>query len=156
MKIVAFGDIHGETLNLMRLAPVLETADIIVFIGDGADSLQVMDAVACSKLLAVKGNCDFFCKLPNEIIKDGIFVTHGHDYGTKSGIGALVPAAKACSAKLCFFGHNHRRSVETRDGITFINPGTLGHARTNAPNSYAVVFVGEDGAVEVEHRSVIS
>lgn len=154
MKIIAFGDIHGATVNLIKLAQVLESADVIVFVGDGADSLKVMDAVACSKLLAVRGNCDFFCRLPTEIVKDRIFVTHGDDYGVKSGISALMNAAKARDAKLCFFGHNHTRSVETCDGIVFINPGTLGNTRTMTSGSYAVVFA-EDNNIRVEHLSAI-
>lgn len=154
MRIIAFGDIHGAAVNLMRLAPVLGTADIIVFVGDGAECLKIMDAVACSKLLAVRGNCDFFCKFPTEIIKDGIFVTHGHAYGVKSGISALITAAKARGAKLCFFGHNHNPSAETHDGIMFVNPGALGDKRTPVPNSYVVVSI-EGSDIKAEHLSVI-
>lgn len=154
MKIIAFGDIHGAAINLMRLAPLLETADIIIFVGDGADCLKIMDAMACSKLLAVRGNCDFLCKLPTEIVKDGIFVTHGHVYDVKNGIGALITAAKARGAKLCFFGHNHRPSVDTHDGITFVNPGALGDKRTSIPNSYAVVSI-EGNEINAEHLSAI-
>jgi len=153
MKIIAFGDIHGATLNLMRLSDEIKNADKIVFVGDGADSLDVLDAEAHSKLLAVRGNCDFFCKLPDKVFVDGIFVTHGHNYGVKGSLSALVQAAQSHSAKLCLFGHNHRRSVDTINGIVFINPGTLGNSRTSVPNSYAVIEInGKE--VKNEFRSL--
>jgi len=144
MKIIAFGDIHGETLNLIKLAPEIATADKVVFVGDGANSLKVLDAAALGKLLAVRGNCDFFSGLPSEVIDNGIFVTHGEDYGVKAGLTSLVAAAQRRGAKLCFFGHNHNRSHDVIDSITFVNPGTLGNSRTGAPGSYAVVLIEGD------------
>jgi len=151
MKIITFGDIHDGTLNLIRLASEFENADKIIFVGDGARSLEVLDKSARRKLVAVHGNCDFFSRLPLEVFVDGIFVTHGHKYGAKGGSDALVAAAKARGAKLCLFGHNHMPSHVVTDGIVFVNPGSLGRRRTHVPNSYAVVtFCGEEISVDLK------
>lgn len=171
MKIIAFGDIHGATVNLIKLAREFDAADGIVFVGDGAGDLHVLSADMRRKLVAVRGNCDFFCGLPIEsntlsntpsaasgvchpfVSKGNIWVTHGHKYDVKAGLGALVAAARARGAKVCLFGHNHRPSCDVIDGITFVNPGTLGNTRTAVPNSYAVVTIDGD-AVKVEHQTI--
>jgi hypothetical protein len=149
MTIVVFGDIHGATVNLMRLTPVLRMADLCVFVGDDAGSLSVLPEDVRGKLVGVRGNCDFFCKYPDELFFDDIFVTHGHQYGVKGTLGLLVEACKARGARVCFFGHNHRQSYDLIDGVALVNPGTLGTSRTGKAGQYAIVIKrGEKFLVE--------
>lgn len=158
LRIVAFGDIHGATINLMKLAHEFEEADRIVFVGDGASSLNILDDDARKKLIAVRGNCDLFCRMALSTIafQDGIFVAHGHEHGVKdkAGINALAEAARAFDAKVCFFGHNHKASVTTIDGLTLINPGTLGDMRTNVAGEYAIVTIENGKVKRAEFKTV--
>jgi putative phosphoesterase len=52
---------------------------------------------------------------------------------------ALDPAAEGFAAVV--FGHSHRPSIETRDGVLFLNPGSAGPRRFTLPITIARVRV---------------
>jgi putative phosphoesterase len=52
---------------------------------------------------------------------------------------ALDPAAAGLAAVV--FGHSHRPSIETRDGVLFLNPGSAGPRRFTLPITVARVRV---------------
>jgi len=51
----------------------------------------------------------------------------------------LDPAAAGFAAVV--FGHSHRPSIETRDGVLFLNPGSAGPRRFTLPITVARVRV---------------
>jgi predicted phosphodiesterase len=51
------------------------------------------------------------------------------------------------------FGHSHRPSVETRDGLLFVNPGSAGPRRFGLPASLARMTV-RGGELSVEMVSL--
>ena len=155
MRIIVFGDIHGAIENLVKLKPEIESSDMVVFVGDGAKSLKVLDNKTRTRILAVRGNCDFFSGFPHEVLHDGIYITHGHQHDVKESLNAIKSAAKAKGAKICFFGHNHKPLHSTDFGIVFVNPGTLGDVRTSAPGQYAIVTINDDGKITVKHDTVM-
>jgi uncharacterized protein len=67
MEIIAIPDIHGDTKKLKRLAPVLESADLVLLVGDitnfgrEKEIRKLLDLVRQhnSTVMAVIGNCDF-------------------------------------------------------------------------------------------------
>ena len=66
MKIIGITDIHGRTDKLTTMAPLLDSADLVILSGDithfggGKDAENVLNAVRDynSNILAVPGNCD--------------------------------------------------------------------------------------------------
>ena len=94
------------------------------------------------KPLAVRGNCDAeidqmvlefplmadYMLLP---LKDGhaAFVTHGHLYN----LAVRPPYRKG---DVLIHGHTHVHTVETSDGLTYINPGSAALPKENQPKSY--------------------
>lgn len=82
-----------------------------------------------SKITSVKGNTDFFIKLPYQRILeiDGkkILLIHGHTHRVKSGLTKLVNHCKQLKVDICIYGHTHIQNITTIDNIIFLNPGAL-------------------------------
>lgn len=86
MKIVSFGDVHEDTRNLIKIKPILETADLIVISGDltnchgKAETKKVLDAIKQynKNLLAQYGNMDM-PEVNDYLTKEGINL-HGNGY----------------------------------------------------------------------------
>ncbi len=86
MKIISFGDVHEDTRNLVKIKPILETADLIVISGDltnchgRAETKKVLDAIKQynKNLLAQYGNMDM-PEVNDYLTKEGINL-HGNGY----------------------------------------------------------------------------
>ncbi len=129
-NIVVLSDSHNRLPKTERFLTVLDEADYIFFLGDGGRDIDFLVEAYRSKLHYVFGNCDFRSGRREELVEiDGVkfFLTHGHDYGVKSGYLNLEYAAMEKGADCALFGHTHR-PVIIRDGqVTLINPGSIGY-----------------------------
>ena len=81
----------------------------------------------------------------------GLFITHGHRYGVKSGLGALIAQAVKEDADAVIFGHTHEpldmtllpEHTNERFGICLhkplhvFNPGSLGYR----PHSFGTLTI---------------
>ena len=57
-----------------------------------------------------------------------IFMTHGHTYYVKQGIGAFLKAARDYDAQIALYGHTHIPYCEQEpDGLWVMNPGACGY-----------------------------
>ena len=122
-----------------------ENPTLCFFLGDGERDLkQVQGRYPALPFYAVRGNCDPHSALSSALtcVVGGvcIFAAHGHLYNVKyePELDSLAAAAQEAGASLALFGHTHRACLEVRSGITFLNPGSIGH-RTRP--SYAVVLL---------------
>ena len=57
--------------------------------------------------------------------------------------------AEAAGFKVVVSGHSHQPSVEERNGVIFVNPGSAGPRRFNLPVSIAHMYV-QDKSIHVE------
>jgi len=123
------------------LARQIRQPDGVIFLGDG-----VRDADSIEGELpwyTVRGNCDLFLSdRPEEIVMalEGhvLFLSHGHRYGVKGGIGALLSRAADVDADIVMFGHTHVPMQQVIDAgstiggtvtkrpIYLFNPGSIG------------------------------
>ncbi len=133
-------DTHGllrpEAVDALRgSAAILHAGDI------GAP--EVLDALAkIAPVYAVRGNVDleaWAAKLPvrRTLHFEQAAVHLLHD------IGALR-ASDLKTATAVIYGHSHRPSLEERNGVLFLNPGSAGPVRFHLPVSVARLVV--DGA----------
>ena len=56
-----------------------------------------------------------------QVGKNKLFVTHGHAYGVKSGLGRLAERAKTLGADVVLYGHTHipeQREIEGGDTVS--------------------------------------
>lgn len=116
MECLIFSDSHGKAGLMERVLRRQPTApSVIFFLGDGLRD-SGFPQFERQTLYAVKGNCDggwFGSLLPYDeecvVSLEGhrILAVHGHRYGVKSGVGALLSHAAAIEADVVLFGHTH-------------------------------------------------
>ena len=129
----------------MIAAIELEKPAACFFLGDGErDFDDVKDKYPSLKCYSVKGNCDFMSFAKNRLICEiddvRIYATHGHkdDVKWEPDYHTLEANAREAGADLAFFGHTHEQYLSERDGLTLLNPGTIGYG---SYPSYAVVEI---------------
>ena len=134
MKIIVFSDSHGNYAP-MSDAVFDEKPDMAIFLGDGlSDADELERAYPSLKVEKVRGNSDFFSHGRTILCEvfDGvkIYAVHGHTHCVKEGMSCLVSYAKAEKAALALFGHTHIAVLKDDDGITVMNPGSIGYGHT--------------------------
>lgn len=124
MKYIIISDSHGNKKSVEDLLANVQH-DGVIFVGDG---LSDFDNVHGDTLM-VRGNCDFFSTVPTIVSKNingtKVLITHGHLFGVKSGLGALISEAEKGEYDLVIFGHTHETYFEKIGNITYFNPGSF-------------------------------
>lgn len=157
MKLLFASDIHGSrsAAEAVLAAFARERADRLVLLGDllyhGARN-DLPDAYdtrgvtrllngARDSLLCVRGNCDsevdqmvldFPIQADYALFDlDGTtaFVTHGHLFH----LDRLPPHR---DGDLLIHGHTHVPAVQSKDGMTYLNPGSCALPKDGYPKSY--------------------
>ena len=134
--------IISDTHGLLRAEAIgaLRGSDIIIHAGDVGEP-EIIDRLRdLAPTYVVRGNVDrgkWAADLPRSAIvaigKLRLFVLHQIAELT------LDPAAAGHAAVV--FGHSHVPSVETRDGVLFLNPGSAGPRRLKLPVTLARAHV---------------
>lgn len=126
MKILITSDIHKD---LKRLNKVLTKHQKLDYHLDAGDSNLSIDYLNEKKITSVKGNTDFFSKLPVhrilEIDNKRILLIHGHTLKVKTTKDILYNYAKGLNVDVCIYGHTHIQLMENNKGIIFLNPGSI-------------------------------
>ena len=163
MKYFIASDIHGSAYYCERMLEAYrrEGADRLILLGDilyhgprndlprDYAPKRVIELLGTVKdeVFCVRGNCDTevdqmvlaFPILAEYALLDvcgaTVFVTHGHKHNLAS-----LPPLKAGDVLL--HGHTHVPACETRDGITYLNPGSVSIPKDVSAHSYMVL---EDG-----------
>ena len=137
MRYIVLSDTHGNKAGLNQLLNKVEH-DGVIFCGDGEGDFESLE----KNIHMVKGNCDFFSKLPSsvsiEICGHKLFITHGNMYGVKSGMGSLMNEAEKEGANIVIFGHTHIPYIQQINNITYLNPGSFKKG-ISSKSSYATL-----------------
>ena len=141
MKIGIISDTHG--LLRAEVLEMLSGADHIIHAGDigGTDIVPRLHAVAPTT--AIRGNVDtgawadvYPRQVTIELANRQVHVLHDlQDLG-------LDPANAAVDVVVS--GHSHRPSIETIDGVLYLNPGSVGPRRFKLPISMATLELSDD------------
>ena len=182
MKYLIASDIHGSRTAIEAVLSKLasEKADRLILLGDllyhgpRNDLPEAYDPKSVFQLLndlpvkpfAVRGNCDSEVDqmvLEFPIMADYMllplvngstaFITHGHLYNL-----ALRPPYQP--GDVLIHGHTHVHTVETIQGLTYINPGSAALPKEGQPKSYmtldweagAFTIKAFDGSVLMQHH----
>ena len=160
MKYFIASDIHGSAYYCEKMIEAYrkEEADRLVLLGDllyhGPRNdlprdyapkrvIEMLNELK-NEIFCVRGNCDTevdqmvleFPILADYALLDGgnrraVFVTHGHKYN----LSALPPMKEG---DILLHGHTHIPACETRDGITYLNPGSVSIPKENSAHSYMI------------------
>lgn len=153
MKVLVISDTHGQHDNLDRVLERECPLDLIIHLGDIEDADTYIEAAAECPVEAVRGNNDYFSKLPGEKIltlnHQKIFITHGHYYYVDAGMEQLIKEAKGRGVDIVMFGHTHRPIIRTKGELTVLNPGSLSYPRQEGHKpTYIVMEIDEKGETE--------
>lgn len=147
MRIIAFSDSHGNTGVVKKLiSSTRSTTDLYIFLGGGSRDIdRAGEELEGVRLLKVRGNCDFSSSSPDtavtEVLGYKIIYTHGHTHGIKYDTAGLERLAFQNGAAAVLFGHTHVRECLYRNGVYYINPGSIALPRDGMPPSYAAIDI---------------
>ena len=140
----------SDTHGLLRpaAARVLRGVDRILHAGDVGREQVLHELNRIAPVTAVRGNMDAGAwaralPLTAEVEIEGVWIHMLHILDDL----ALDPVAAGFAAVI--YGHSHTPSVERRNGVWFINPGSAGPRRFSLPVTVARLRIA-DGDVEAE------
>ncbi|MCL2442660.1 MAG: YfcE family phosphodiesterase [Treponema sp.] len=162
-KLLVFSDSHGSVNTLKTVfkwandhIPPNDTICTAACLGDGLSDIR-MAANATgfySDWKLVLGNNDYGIQAPEAAVFDlaehRFFMCHGHRQGLYGGYHTLLAAAKNNDANAALFGHSHVPFFKIIDGISLINPGSVGRPRSRIGSTFAVIECIEGGPINVE------
>lgn len=146
MRIGVVSDTHG----LLRPEAVARLAgvDRILHAGDIGRPEVIEGLRAVAPVDAIRGNVDTaaWAAVYPETLSIALGGRRIHLVHALEWL-RIDPAA----ADVVVSGHSHKPSVETRDGVLFLNPGSIGPRRFRLPVTLAVLELGEGRMEAVVH-----
>lgn len=157
MKVLIVSDTHGRNENLKKVISMTEPFDCLIHLGDVEGSEERIRKMVNCPVRMVSGNNDFFSDLPREMEfelgKYKVLLTHGHYYYVSLNKEEIRRQARTRDIDIVMFGHTHKPCLDTRDGITVLNPGSLSYPRQEGRRpSYIWMEIDEAGEAHYEVR----
>jgi uncharacterized protein len=152
MKVLVISDTHGFTpVDLKGIC-----FDALIHAGDIGSDEFFLTISSCEMFYAVEGNTDYISctNLPETLCDkiDGVsfFLVHNLTSPSPDRIrSANNDRISACSPDIVIFGHTHTPLITERDGIVFLNPGSLGKQGLTGINSYAIMETDAGSITEI-------
>lgn len=146
MLIGVLSDTHG--LLRPEVLPALAGVEHILHAGDVGDPAILERLREIAPVTAIRGNVDVAgaCSLlpATEAVElGGVLVYMLHS------LADLDLNPRAAEMGVVVFGHSHQPSVEMRDGVLYLNPGSCGPRRFRLPVTVALLTV-EAGVAKAE------
>ena len=167
MRFLIASDIHGAEKSAEKIASLYGNGsyDKLLLLGDllyhgprndlpssyaPKKVIEILSSLS-SSIIAVRGNCEAEVDqmvLPFHVLSEStmifadsytIFMTHGHIY---------TPDKHPAGFDAFFSGHTHIPVLEKRNGITYLNPGSVSIPKGGFPPSYAI---WDGGNIEVRN-----
>jgi putative phosphoesterase len=166
-KLLVLSDSHGNIASLKAVfnwakdhIPPNDTIHTAAFLGDGISDLHpAADATGFyTDWKLVSGNNDYGISMPEVLIFDfaehRFFMCHGHRYNLYGGYHSLITAVKNTKADTALCGHSHIPYNKTINGITIINPGSIGRPRSRIGATFAVIECPPDEPIKVDFYKI--
>lgn len=146
MKIGVISDTHG-LLRPEALA-ALQGVEHILHAGDVGDIAILSRLRAIAPITAIRGNIDTWGPCAELPATDFVDLS-GKIFYLVHSVKDLDINPVVAGVAVVVSGHSHRPSVEERNGILYLNPGSAGPRRFNLPISIALVDAGAEVAAEI-------
>jgi len=154
MKILATSDTHGDVKPLEELVNrYANRVEIVLHMGDySSDLLDLQPKYPWLTMVAVAGNMDYYGDDEKVLVLNGrkVFMSHGHFRGVKRGLSSLFYYAKEQGVDVCLFGHTHFQEMFMREGILFMNPGSLVEPRGGSRAGFGLIEISDEGEISGE------
>lgn len=138
LRLGVISDTHG--LLRPEAVKALRGCDLIIHAGDVGVPAVIDGLRAIAPTYAVRGNIDsgsWAIPLDATALVD----VGEHLFYVLHNIADLDVDPPAAGFAAVVFGHSHRPSIETRDGVLWLNPGSAGPRRFRLPVTLAHVAV---------------
>ena len=151
MRIVAISDTHATSVQEFPtvLLDNLKKADMIIHTGDYASKTVLDQLKAFKNFRGVYGNMDpleIRMELPEKATFDvggyKIGLTHPSEGGPPFGIETLV-RKKFEQVDLVIYGHTHNAKTERKDGVLWVNPGSLMGVWPAKTKTFALIEINQ-------------
>ena len=140
MKILIVSDTHGRLENLERVIEMTKPIDALIHLGDVEGQEDYIRRLVPCAAYMVSGNNDFFSMLPREL-----------EFDVSLNTEELRRQARSRGKDIVMFGHTHKPYLDTEDGITILNPGSLSYPRQEGRRpSYMIMTIDEAGEARYE------
>lgn len=151
MKIGVISDTHG-LLRPEALA-ALSGVEHILHAGDvgGFAILERLRMIA--PITAIRGNIDVWGACA-ELPATDFVEFDGKIFYLVHSVKDLDINPVVAGVAVVVSGHSHRPSIEERNGILYLNPGSAGPRRFDLPVSVALIDVGAEVAAEIVRLNV--
>ncbi len=152
MRILVLSDSHRHNFNLFTAITEEPTAEVVYFLGDGANEFEEAKYVYGKEqaFIGVRGNCDLSSFLPEKDVRvicdKKIMATHGYVQNVKFGLEDLQLEAVSENCDIVLFGHTHKPESIYKDGIYYFNPGSL------RDGCYGVVDITSNGVICINKK----
>ena len=138
MRIGIVSDTHDRVPVSLHAA--LAGVDEILHAGDVATAETLAEIETIAPVTAVRGNNDrgaWACAIPETTVlaveRVRVYVLHD--------VKTLAVGARETGAAVVIAGHSHKPSLAERDGVLFLNPGSIGPRRFTLPIAMAFLTV---------------
>jgi len=142
MLVGVISDTHG----LLRPEALTALAGVehILHAGDVGDP-RILDTLReIAPVTAIRGNVDCWGECA-ELPATDVVELDGRLFYLVHSVKDLDINPVVAEVAVVVSGHSHQPSLEARDGVMFLNPGSAGPRRFNLPVTVALVTVDEDG-----------
>jgi putative phosphoesterase len=142
MLVGVISDTHG----LLRAEAVatLSGVEHILHAGDVGDARILDELRMIAPMTAIRGNVDQWGECA-ELPATDVVELEGRLFYLVHSVADLDINPVAAGVAAVVSGHSHKPSVEVRNGVTYLNPGSAGPRRFNLPVTVALMIVGEGG-----------
>jgi putative phosphoesterase len=152
MLIAVLSDTHSLLRPELLTALRSHAPAHILHVGDVGDPTILSTLKSIAPTTAIRGNIDTSgpcADIPPTEVLDlaGCLIYMVHSLAWID----IHPSAAGISVVL--HGHSHQPSIDTRDGVLYLNPGSCGPRRFSLPISYALLHV-DNGVPSAELLSL--
>ena len=159
-QAVIFSDSHGRIDPVLDVMKQYPKAEAFFHLGDIEGDDDRMRRATPYPVYIVKGNCDYFGSLPEQLVIDfagkKIAMCHGHRQMPYGVTDMLRYWGMEQKADIVMFGHIHTPLVLEEDGLFIVNPGSIAKPRQEGHiPTYCVMEIDDDGRVTFEIKNYI-
>jgi len=147
VKICIISDTHGDRKAIKKIISDNPEVKVVIHLGDNENDIEFLSKLGRVNVISVRGNCDYNSSKDSEKLIEfsgkKIFLTHGHEYNVKYGYQNLYYRACELNADIVLFGHTHKATEFSENGILFFNPGSIYRPKSSFGKTYGLIEIGE-------------
>ena len=134
-KIGLISDTHGLLREQALIA--LRGSELIVHAGDVGDRDILTQLRKIAPVVAIRGNVDTEDWARRELPETAVAAAGDVSIYVLHDVHALDLDPAAAGFQIVVSGHSHKSSIDWRDGVLYLNPGSAGPRRFSLPITLA-------------------